>query len=160
MLYDGVEEAKAYELLIKQLKDMGDLNFWDITNGDNPSSKAIMSKSDVVVINLCQEPGNNKLPVEDENVMKKAVFLLGKYDSGSRKGLSRICKEYGIAKNNVGVIPYNIHFHDAVYDGKIVPFIMKNIFSKKQDTNFEFINSVFKATNLVLKKAGVEGIGE
>lgn len=159
-LYDDIEATKAYELLMKQLKEMGDLNFWDISNGQNPSSKAIISKSDIVVINLCQEPGNIKLPIEDENVMKKAVFLLGRYDSASRKGLSRVCKEYGIPKNRVGVIPYNIHFHDAVYDGKIVPFIMKNIFAKKHDANFEFINNVFKATNLVLKKAGVDGIGE
>lgn len=159
-IYDSIEAVKTYELLMAELKEMGGLNFWDVSNGQHLSSKTILSKSDVVVINLCQEPDNIKLPIEDECIMKKAVFLLGKYDNASRKGLVRICKEYGIPKGKVAVIPYNIHFHDAVYDGKVVPFIMKNIFSKKHEANFDFINNVFKATNLVLKEAGVEGVGE
>lgn len=154
------EVIKIYEVIMNQLKSMGELNFWDISNGYSPESQAIMSKCDVAVINLSQEPQHYRTLKKPESIMEKAVFLVGKYDSGSRKNIGSICKEYGIPKENTGVIPYNIHFHDAINNGRIVPFIMKNIFSKKQDVNFEFINSVFKATNLVLKKAGVEGIGE
>ncbi len=154
------ETIKTYEMLMKQLKAMGKLNFWDIANGESPASKSIIANSDVVVVNLSQDSQCLKYMEEFENIIKKAVFLVGRYDSGSRRGIGSLCKEYGISKDNIAVIPYNIHFHDAINDGKIVPFIMKNIFSKKYEANFEFINNLFRATNLILQKAGVEGIGE
>lgn len=157
---NGKENIKIYETLMNKLNNMGNLNFWDVLNGENSTSKAIMEKSDVVVVNLCQEAGNLGILRDNEGLLKKAVFLIGKYDSSSRKSFGNICKEYGISKDNTGIISYNIHFHDAVNEGRAVPFIMKNIFAKKHEANFEFINNLFKATNLVLKKAGVEGIEE
>lgn len=153
---DSSDAIRMYEQLLKQLNSMGDINFWDLANGEAASSMRIMEKSDVVVINVCQEPYGLKLP---EAIASKAVYLVGRYDGGSRRGIGQLCREYNVSKGDIGVVPYNIHFHDALYEGRIVPFIMKNIFSKKQDANFEFINSLFRSTNLVLKKAGVEGIG-
>lgn len=152
---DGMEAARIYDMLMGQLNGMGELNFWDLSNGESEVSRRILEKSDVVAVNICQEPYRLELP---ESVAEKAVYIVGRYDGGSRKGIWQICRGYGIEKGDVGLIPYNIHFHDALYDGKLVPFIMKNIFSKKHEANFEFINNLFRSANLVLRKAGVEGI--
>lgn len=154
---DSVDSVNAYQMLMELLNDISDVNMWDLSNGSCLSSNSIIDKCDVAVINISPDPVNISLP-NDERILNKAVFLIGKYDGYSRKSVKQICREYGISKREVGVIPYNIRFHDAIYDGKAVPFIMKNIFSKKQDANFDFINSLFKATNIILRKAEVKGI--
>lgn len=154
---DSIDSVKAYHKLMELLNDIGDVNLWDLSNGSCFSSGAIMEKCDVAVINLCPDSVNIEIP-KDEKILKKAVFLIGKYDGYSTKSIKQICREYGISKENVGVIPYNIRYQDAIYDGRVVPFIMKNIFSKKQDANFYFINSLYKATNMILEKAEVKGL--
>lgn len=156
---DSVDSVNAYQKLMELLNGISDLNLWDLSNGSCLSSSTIIDKCDVAVINLSPDPVNIMLP-DDESILRKAVFLIGKYDGYSRKSVKQICREYGISKNEVGVIPYNIRYHDAIDDGRAVPFIMKNIFSKKQDANFDFINSLFKATNIILRKAEVKGIEE
>lgn len=154
------EQTSIYNVFMKELNGLGNINFWDISNGNSILSSEIAKNSDVLVINICQNSDYSKICINDEEVMKKAVFLVGRYDYASRENLYSICKKMGIKREKIGVIPYNIQFHDAINEGRLVPFIMKNIFSKKHDMNFEFINSLFKSTNLILKAAGVEGIGE
>lgn len=159
--YVGIDEDEKIGIISRiadQLNTMDKINFWDIENGNDNLSKQMLKKADVVVINMSQEIMQKDKIIEEEEILKKSVFLVGKYDNNSKENTNMIRKRYGIDRDNIATVPYNIGFHDAIIEGKVVPFIMKNIFAKKHDDNFEFINGVYNATNLVLRKAGIEGV--
>lgn len=153
----GLEERETgnnMEKLINMLSGIGDINFIDNINGNRYVSRKILRNADVIVFNVHQ--GLDRIPpvFENEKFLKKTVFLVGRYDSASKNNISNMRKRYGIKKDQIGVIPYNIKFHDSIEEGRVVSFISKNIYSKRTDENFDFINNVFNATNMILKKAG------
>ncbi len=150
------EEATNYlsKSLPKSLEKIGDINFIDNMNGKKRLSRKTLEESDVAVINICQGMNGIEEVITDEKILKKAVFLVGKYDDESNEDIAAIRKKFHISNDEIGVIPYNIHFHDAICEGKVVPFISKAICSKRNDANFDFINSLYKSTNMILAKAG------
>ncbi len=157
---DSMDSMRAYQMLMRQLNNVSSLNFWDLSNGECLSSKVVMEACDVLVVNLCQKEGMYALPDKDERFIDKSVFIIGKYDGRSQRDFSHICYEYNIPQKKTGVIPYNLHYHRALQEGKIVPFIMKNIFSKDCDENFDFVNNLFSVTNIILTEAGIQGLGD
>lgn len=40
----------------------------------------------------------------------------------------------------------------------MVEYIGKSMYSKRNDTDFDFINELYKSTNLILKKAGINEV--
>lgn len=152
------DEIGAYEKLVKRLSTSNDLYFWDLLNGKSKVSDVVMENSDVIVVNIPQENVVNM--IMDDDRKKKCVYVIGKYDDASKYGLFHYYKNLGVPKDSIGVIPYNVRFHDAINEGKLIPFITKNALAKKHEANYEFVNSLYKTTNMILKKAGVIGIGE
>ena len=130
----------------------------DVSNGESELSKLVLAEADIIIYNLSQDDYDIPEILKMDEYKDRTLYLIGKYDSDSQENEKIIRKRLSIAKDLIGVVPYNIQFHDAINKGKIVPFIMKNIFSKKHDDNFLFINSLFKSTNMILKKARVDGI--
>lgn len=136
------------------LEKVSDVSFIDNLNGKLRLSRKMLDESDVIVINLCQGINDLSYILSNEKLRDKAVFLIGKYDSESNENIITIRKKYNIPKERIAVIPYNIHFHDAIIAGKVVEFISKSMYSRRSDGNFEFINELYKATNMILQKAG------
>lgn len=149
------EMINSTKLILKLLNQTGDVNFIDCINGEKTVSKALLKSADVVVVNICQGMDIDRV-IRDKELMKKAVFLVGRYDAKSNENLSVIRKKYGINRENIAVIPYNIGFHDAIQEGKVVPYITKYLSVKRNDDNFNFINDVFRATGMILRKAGYD----
>lgn len=137
------------------LNEAGKFNFIDCISGDAVISKAVLKNADVIVINICQGMDISEI-IRDKDIMKKAVFLVGRYDNNSDESVSTIRKKYNISKECIGVIPYNIGFHDAIQSGKVVSYLNKYILAKRSDENFQFINDVFRATGMILRKAGYD----
>jgi len=156
------EEEGDFLAVIKDvlncLKDNEQINLIDVSNGESELSKLVLAEADIIIYNLSQDDYDVPKLLNMDGYKDRTLYLIGKYDSDSQESEKVIRKRLSIAKDLMGVVPYNIQFHDAINKGKIVPFIMKNIFSKKYDDNFLFINSLFKSTNMILKKARVDGI--
>ncbi len=148
------EMGKSVEIIMDKLSRVGDINFIDSINGNRYISRKILRNADVIVYNVHQGLDGISELVKNEKLLKKTVFLVGRYDNDSKENLTIIRKKYGIKKDQIAVIPYNISYHDSIQDGKVVSFISKNIYSKRNDGNFDFINNLFNATNMILKKAG------
>ncbi len=158
---NGIDEESAEYLssdLPKALDKIADISLIDNQNGNRRLSKKSLRDCDVIVFNLYQGIEGIEKILEDENIRKKAVFLVGKYDEESKDNLSAIRKRYNLGRDEIGVIPYNIHFHDAINEGKVVEYIGKSMYSKRNDTDFDFINELYKSTNLILKKAGINEV--
>lgn len=141
--------------VMKLLNDVEEYSFIDCINGDNPMAKAVLDSADVIVVNLCQGMNQN-VCLPDKKLREKCVYLVGRYDTASNETLSDICKRYNIERDSIMCIPYNIAFHDALVEGKLVSFLSKHISARRFDDNFDFINNVFKATHMILKKAGYD----
>ena len=137
------------------MNEVGGYNFIDCVNGDKAVTKKLLSHADMVVINICQGMNVEKLMLSD-NIMKKAVFLIGKYDDGSSESVLDICKKYNLNRDRVAAIPYNIKFHDAMNEGSLVPFLSKQISVRRTDNNFAFVNGVYRATDMILRRAGYD----
>lgn len=141
--------------LPKLLENISDINLIDNQNGKKTLSRRILDESDVIVVNICQGMQHIDSFLRTEGYKKKTVFLVGRYDQNSNEDIEMIRNKYKIPKENIAVIPYNIHFHDAIAEGKVVEFISKCIYTKRNDVNFDFINQLYLATNMILEKAGV-----
>lgn len=141
--------------LMKLLNRAGQYNFIDCINGDGAISKALLKVADVVVINVCQGMNLESL-VRDKELMRKAVFLVGRYDDNSSESVAAIRRQYSIDRDCIGVVPYNIGFHDAIHQGKVVNYMAKHITDKRNDANFTFVNDVFRSAGMILRKAGYD----
>lgn len=154
---NGIDEQATVYLskdLLQVLNSMCDISLIDNLNGKKRLSRKTLEESDVVVVNLCQGINDIESIMNDEVLRKKMVFVVGKYDDESNESLNVIRKKYNISKDEICVIPYNIRFHDAYNEGRVVEFISKCMYSKRNDSDFDFINNVYKATNMILQKAG------
>lgn len=147
------EYVNSTKKILEILNSMEQLNFIDCINGDTPVSRAVLRNADVVVVNLCQGMNLRNLDL-DKDMLKKIVFLVGKYDEESNENVAQIRQKYGIDRNDIAVIPYNIQFHDAIHEGKLVSYISKSMNARMANENLSFINNVYLATNMILRKAG------
>lgn len=126
------------------------------TNG-NLTSKIILQESDMVVVNLTQNP----YILEDffhnyGAITKKAVYLMGNYNPQSKYNSKYIQKKYQIEKNKIAVIPYNVHFQAAMTEGRVIGFINQIYKCNKKSENYYFINEVKKAVSMIEKNRNIQ----
>lgn len=139
--------------LLNRVEKYVDITFIDTACHHNLSSKTILEEADLIVVNLCQNPS----VLEDfilnySSLMQKAVFLIGKYTGHSQMSCKRISKMYKIPWENISVIPFNEMFHIAIRNGRVKEFISVNYSCKRDNPNFLFIQSVKKASSIIMKK--------
>ncbi len=144
--------------LLRGLTEFNGIHFFDCISGFNQIQELLFQESDVIAVNICQGQENIDEFMEYRQLREKAVFIVGRYDRESRENLANIRRRYNIARDSIGIIPYNIHFHDALCEGRLVPFVGKAIFHRKTDEDYDFIASLFETTNMVLRRAGYDGI--
>ncbi|MEK5061037.1 hypothetical protein BK126_26335 [Paenibacillus sp. FSL H7-0326] len=165
-LMPGMLSGKHEELLrvlpslLNHYRTAYDLMFVDIPSGiQNESSKMVINKSNVVVVNLNQNKTvldsffNN---TEWQEVLKdkEVVYCIGNYDRQSKLSKERIAREYKIPVKKIGVVPYNIRFRDAQNDRDIIDYLLRarNIEKKfmKFDEEVYFIESVRHLGSMLL----------
>lgn len=150
------KEVFEYELnsiitaLLNLLQKSAD-NIWiDTAEYNNLSTKIILDQSDLVIVNLCQDPYcitdffQNYI-----SLCKKAIFFIGNYNGKSKYNLKNILRQYQIPKNKIGVIPYHIELRDALLSGNLLSFLSRNYECKRKDSNYKLIRELKKTTAIV-----------
>jgi hypothetical protein len=142
------------ESLFELLNDFADISFIDTASHNNLSSNTILEEADLIVVNLCQ----NERILEDfflnyQSLIEKSIFIIGNYSSHSMMSCKRISKIYDIPWENIVAIPTNEFFHNAFHHGRVVEFITGNYMCGRESPNYLFIQSVKKATHIIIKKA-------
>lgn len=151
-------DERFVKMLLEEMSALESVNFIDCMNGKNEIMNTLFQDTDIIVVNLFQGMDCLDEIMEDRNVREKALFVVGRYDNDSKDNIHNIRRKYNISKDAIGVVPYNIHFHDAMNNGKLVQFITRGIFSRKTDVDYDFIMELYHTTNMILRKAGYEGI--
>lgn len=152
------EFASVMDRILSSANKYYDLVYVDTNSGKNDISDGVIKKSDLLVVNLCQ----NSIVLDDffersikELNNKNVVYMLGNYNPDSRLNIKNIKYRYGF-KQEFGVIPYNVEFNDALSEGKVIDFFIKNRQVKKDDPNFYFINETRKSVEILLDKLGID----
>lgn len=137
--------------LFKMLERIGDYVFIDTESNQNLSTKQILYDADIVVVNLSQDPKNIYDFFENYTSLKeKAMYIIGRYQPEKRWTRKRICYEYNIPMNRIGVIPYNVEFNDALEHGKMQHFLNYNYTGRVRLENDYFMRQCRKSTDMVL----------
>lgn len=139
-------EAVRAMICMEQLSDMV---FVDTTSAPLASSRKILQQTDLVVVNLSQ---NQQLLDHFfrnySSIQQRAFYLIGNYDINSQLTRGEIMKRYHIPGSQLGVIPHNAGFSDAISNGRLIPFMLKNYQCSQDSANYEFIVAVKEAAEL------------
>jgi hypothetical protein len=148
------EFEHGIEYLLKMMEEYADISFIDTASHQNPSTKTILEKADLIVVNLCQ----NQSILEDffqnySSLISKSVFLISKYEYHTSMSSKKICLRYDLPLDKLIAIPENELFQIACRNGEVKDFIDHNNNCGKESANFLFMHAIKKATYLILKKA-------
>ncbi|MCR5796883.1 MAG: hypothetical protein K6G63_03060 [Eubacterium sp.] len=145
--------------LLNELEDYFSNIYIDLSSTNLESSRIILQRADMVVVNLYQ----NNLAISQfiknfSEIQKKSFILIGKYDDRSKFTKEYIKKKYSIDSNRIGVVPYNARFMDAYSEGELRDFLLNINENTKFYRNIKAsAEAVWKYANSVeLKLSGME----
>lgn len=156
-LYEG-DISKTISNILQAIATCHDIIFIDINSGKDPLSMKLLQSVDLIVVNLSQ----NKSLIEDYMLnynfhSKKVFYLFGNYDKNSKYNMKNLMKSYSwLNNNNLGVIPYNTEYKDALSDGQVISYFLKNLTCSKEDSNGYFMQEINSAIKKIVKFAGIE----
>lgn len=155
-VHEEVFEHEFYQVIhpfLEQTESFAQISFIDTAGSNNLSTKVILEKAELVVVNLSQEPCIIEHFFENySNLLSKSIFLLGGYNSNSAFNVTNIRRKYRIPKNQIGVIPYNIGYKDAIGQGCVVSFLSRNYQCEIQDENHYFMKELKNAANMIYRR--------
>jgi len=151
--YFEFELNQVIQQLFQFLDQMFDMVFVDTAFHQTLSTKLILDEVQLVVVNLCQ----NKNALDHffshyTSLIQKSIFLVGNYQEQSQFNLKNIRRRYQLSKEQIGVIPFNLEFADAVNNGEIVEYLKRNLTCGRQDNNYYFIHQAKQAAHLIMKR--------
>lgn len=151
------ELNRILEVLLKELNKFAQMVFVDTAVSDNLTTKVILEKADLIIMNLCQDP----FVLADcfrrfGSIRQKCVYLLGNYDRYSRYTMKYVMRSFGVPKERIAVIPYNTEFKDALSLGKLVSFLSRNSICGKKDENYYFMRELKHACLMIQRQAEIK----
>ena len=115
--------------LFQALEQLSDYVFVDTEANQNLSSSVILSEADLVVVNLDQNIIHLKeFFTNYASIREKAVYLIGNYQPESEWDISRICQEFHIPKDRIGVIPFNMEMAESMAQVRLMQFLNRNYY--------------------------------
>lgn len=131
----------------------------DTNSGNSGLTPQVLEKSDLIIINLCQNKSVLDSFFHDYKFdPKKVIYLIGNYDKRSMNNKRNLRKQYKLMNSqNSAVIPYCTEFADAGSSGNLIDFIQKNMEAGRDDKNRYFMDSIALASEKILKKTGWKG---
>lgn len=139
------EAIRAMDLFEKY----SDIVMVDTSSAPLASSRKILQQADMVVVNLSQN-----LQILSHffrnysSIRQKAFYLIGDYDEKSELTRAEIMKRFFISGSQIGTIPHNTGFSDAISKGQLIPFLLKNYTCHYGDDQYPFMAAAKEAVDL------------
>lgn len=144
--------------LLDCLEHYSEVVMIDTAGSSLESTRKILNRADIVVVNLSQNDAMLSQYFRNYSlIQKKAFYLLGNYDRESVLTKSQIADKYNIPRDNIGVIPHNAGFLDAISKGRLIPFLIKNYKCHRDDEYYYFMKSAKEATELLNRYIWLKG---
>ena len=146
-------EELVYALLGGDIEKYYEWVMVDASAGNNPLSLRLLDAADVIVINLSQNIATwDKFLHEYPQLAKKknVIFVIGGYDDDSRYNRRNIARMYNLVNGkNLGVVPNNTAFLDAISDGAVAKYIFSNENAKKGEENYDLISECRAISSMI-----------
>lgn len=136
-----VEHPEELRLLLENAEDVYGYVFVLADYRNDELVRMVDNFADKIVVTIPQ--GQKELLPEslnDSKNRKKINYLVTDYEPESAYGYSVMKKAYGA--NRFYVLPHNVLFRDAVEDGALVQFAMKNYSVEKTDYNYSLVKAL------------------
>lgn len=157
VLKESDTEELVYALLGGDIKKYYEWVFVDASAGNNPLSMRLLDAADVVVVNLSQNVATwDKFMREYSNLAKKpnVIFTVGGYDADSKYNRKNLIRMYEcLNAKNLGVVPYNTGYMDAISDGAVAKFIFGNEGVRKGEENYDLVSGCREIGNMIREVA-------
>lgn len=141
-------EREAVQVM-RYLEQHSDRVLVDTASAPLASSRKILQKTDMVVVNLSQnQQFLDHFFRNYSSIQQRAFYLVGNYDANSQLTRGEIMRRYHISGSRIGVIPHNANFSDAISNGQLIPFLLNNYSSSSSRENHDFMVSVREAVEL------------
>lgn len=145
-------------VLLKSCADRFDITFIDHQGSSKEISDMLFENADLCVINLNQNPElihYAKAQFEKINCKSPVMYIIGRYDESNYYTVKSIASQFNITRKDIGVIPYNSEFMDAVLSGHTKEFLRENLGCSRRSFNYNFMLEVQGVTRKLLIKAGM-----
>lgn len=148
-------EEILFHLLTEYLMEEFAVVFLDLGSGEKNLSVRLMEKADLIVPVFPQYPfqpeyffsaGRGTLKEKEYLIVLGGYMEKSKY---SRKYYERRYRDRGM---ELGTIPENTGFFDAMADGNVLDFFLKNQYAEKKEENYEFVVQAKKTAECIQKK--------
>lgn len=127
-----------------------DAVYIDTFAAESLSTKAILEKADLVVVNLNQNDNVLNHFFNNFSMLRsKSIFLLGNYHSCGNNTIKEIKRKYQISDGRIFAIPFCMEAAEAESDGSITSFIGRN-YLEPSINNREFITALHDAYSAVV----------
>ena len=152
MLFETIEEVPNYSCKPEEVL------FID-TAFSSRSTQVILQEADLVAVVLKQEAcGIERFLEEYRSLLPKAVFLIGSYQKTSDWNIHYFEKKYHLAKEKIGLIPWNEEYALAMREGRAIQFFTRYFRCNRNHANYQFMKESKKAAAMlyqnVLEKCG------
>lgn len=144
--------------LLESCADRFDITFIDHQGSSKEISDMLFENADLCVINLNQNPElihYAKAQFEKINCKSPVMYIIGRYDESNYYTVKSIASQFNITRKDIGVIPYNSEFMDAVLSGHTKEFLRENLGCSRRSFNYNFMLEVQGLTRKLLIKAGM-----
>lgn len=142
----------VYSELFNSLELFSDNVFIDTERNENLSSNSILHEADMVVVSLAQDKTALREFFDNySSIQEKAVYLIGAYQPELLFNYRRICYEYHIPKDKIGIVPYNIELSESMSQGRTVQFLNRNYEKASCKENEYFMRQCKKSSMMVRK---------
>lgn len=143
-LQEKEREEILLTLLLEKLPMAYDVVLVDLASGGSHFSLDAMIKADMTVIVLPQEPRVWKRFFLDEFWKikgKHTFFLLGGVLMDAKYGIREFLRAAGnaVEKGRVGIIPRNAEYLEAMEEGRVIEFFLKNECGRRGESNAAFM---------------------
>lgn len=146
------------ERLLWELIHRNDMVLVDTQSTGNLTTKVILDRADLVVVNLLQQPGQMEDFLQNYSGLKeKAVFLLGHYEEESIYNRINLSRMFDIPEERIWTIPENPLLPFLQEQGRIIEFMQKHLWTMSGEKNYPLVRDVRRAAtelNACLKGGG------
>jgi len=146
-----------FHILTEKVTKEFEMTCLDLQNGWSEISFRYMQAADLNVIVLPQVPQVWELYLKEYQEKlegKNVYFVFGGYAKSSRYGNWQLKRSIRRAGEHVGSVPWNVGFMDAMSEGRIMEFFMRNRVTIKREENYEFMEQTKRTAEKVRKLVG------
>ncbi len=144
--------------ILQLIEDNSDICFIDTASQSNLTTKTILEESDLIVVNLSQDPFILKDFLENySSIIPKSIFIINNYVNNSALNTKRISRMFEIPMDKLVTIPASELYQEAYHHGCVVEFISSNYHCNREHPNHNFIQAIKKAAFTIIKNAELIG---